>query len=64
MAFCAFNPNDNHNHNNCNDNLLETGIVDAYIDFRQSKDWAMFRQSVGLPDSSGTFIERKHPTPF
>ena len=33
------------------------GIVDAYIDFRQSKDWAMFRQSVGLPDSSGTFIE-------
>ena len=32
-------------------------IVDAYIDFRQSKDWAMFRQSVGLPDSSGTFIE-------
>lgn len=33
------------------------GIVDAYIDFRQSKDWAMFSQSVGLPDSSGTFIE-------
>ena len=33
------------------------GIVDAYIDFRQSKDWAMFRQSVGLPDSSGSYIE-------
>lgn len=33
------------------------GIVDAYIDFRQSKDWAMFRQSVNLPDSSGSFIE-------
>lgn len=33
------------------------GIVDAYVDFRQSKDWAMFRQSVDLPESSGSFIE-------
>ncbi len=57
MGYWNFDVNVNHNHNNCNDNLLENGIVDAYIDFRQSKDWAMFRQSVGLPDSSGTFIE-------
>ena len=33
------------------------GVVDVYIDFRQSKDWTMFRQSVGLPDSSGSYIE-------
>lgn len=40
------------------------GIVDAYIDFRQPKDWTMFRQSVDLPESSGTYIEvtTQHPT--
>ena len=33
------------------------GIVDAYVDFRQSKDVALFRQVFDLPDNSGTFIE-------
>ena len=33
------------------------GIVDAYIDFRQSKDLAMFRQIVELPENIGTYIE-------
>ena len=33
------------------------GIVDAYIDFRQSKDWGLFRRFVDLPESSGSYIE-------
>lgn len=33
------------------------GIVDAYIDFRLSKDVAMFRQVFELPDNAGTYIE-------
>lgn len=33
------------------------GIVDAYIDFRQTKDLAMFRQIAELPENAGTYIE-------
>ena len=33
------------------------GIVDAFIDFRQSKDLALFRQVVELPENKGTYIE-------
>lgn len=33
------------------------GIVDAYIDFRLSKDLTMFRQIAELPENAGTYIE-------
>lgn len=33
------------------------GILDAYIDFRQMKDLAMFRQIAELPENAGTSIE-------
>ena len=32
-------------------------IVDAYIDFRLPKDLVMFRQAIGLPENSGSYIE-------
>lgn len=35
------------------------GIVDAYIDFRQLKDLAMFRRIVTLPENAGSYIELK-----
>ena len=35
----------------------EDGIVVAYIDFRQLKDFVMFRQITGLPENSGSYIE-------
>lgn len=33
------------------------GIVDAYIDFRLSKDLSLFRQIAELPENTGTYIE-------
>ena len=33
------------------------GIANAYIDFRQLKDFVMFRQITELPENSGSYIE-------
>lgn len=36
---------------------VEDGIANAYIDFRQLKDFVMFRQIAELPENSGSYIE-------